>query len=89
VSTLLERAFKALGPAPSQREVELVAQALRDSEDEEALAALEAAWGNREASDALTELALASGSSGFVALDLGVEVFNPGGNYALPPAARR
>jgi hypothetical protein len=44
--------FLALGPAPTQRELELVAQALRDSEDDEALAALAVATGDREACDA-------------------------------------
>jgi hypothetical protein len=66
MSELLERAFAPLGAGPTQREVELVAEALRDSEDDDAFAALEASITNQEASDALTELALASGSSGFV-----------------------
>jgi hypothetical protein len=33
VSELLAKAFSALGPAPTWRELELVGQALRDSED--------------------------------------------------------
>jgi hypothetical protein len=61
---------------------------IRDSRDEDAIAALEASITDREASAALDELALASGSSGFVALDLKTEFFNPGADVT-PPAARR
>jgi hypothetical protein len=45
---------------------------------DDTVAALEAVITDREAADTLTELALASGSSGFVALDLKTEFFNPG-----------
>jgi hypothetical protein len=90
MTELLSRAFAALGAGPTQRELELVAQALRDSEDDDTVAALEAAITDREAADTLTELALASGSSGFVALDLKTEFFNPGADGSmLPSAARR
>jgi hypothetical protein len=78
VSELLERAFQALGPGPSQREVVLVAQAIHDSEDQDAISALEATLDDDEAWHALVNLAQASGSSGFVALDLKAEFFNPG-----------
>jgi hypothetical protein len=87
VNELLERAFVALGKAPTYRELALVAETIRESGDEDALAELDAAAWDRDASAALGELALASGSSGFVALDLLVEVANPGGS--APRRSRR
>jgi hypothetical protein len=75
-SDLLAQAFAALGPGPTQRELELVAEALRDSGDEDAIAILEAP--GRDEFRALAELASASGSSAFVALDLATAIANPG-----------
>jgi hypothetical protein len=75
---LLERAFAALGPAPSWRELGLVADTLRASGDGDVLEALEAAASGGQEFDALVELAREVGSSGFVALDLVTEIVNPG-----------
>ena len=72
---LLARAFAALGQGPSWREIGLVAESLRA--DEDAVAVLEAGTGGDEFR-ALCELASASGSSGFVALDLVTEFAYPG-----------
>jgi hypothetical protein len=76
VSALLFNAFKALGMGPSRRELGLVATAIRESGDEEALAL----WGDHYGPQyrRLGELAVAAGSRGLVALDLYVEVDNPG-----------
>ncbi|MGZ5324936.1 MAG: hypothetical protein ACXWG2_12790 [Solirubrobacterales bacterium] len=79
MSELLERAFAALGTAPSWRELELVTQTLRAAGDEEALTA-----DREQVFAALAELARAAGSSGFVALDLATEVANPGGAQRAP-----
>jgi hypothetical protein len=87
VSELLARAFGALGDSPSYRELALVAEAVRESDDEEALEVLEAALEDGLRDSALDELALASGSSGFVALDLLTEFFTPGGS--APRRSRR
>jgi hypothetical protein len=59
---LLEQAFRVLGKGPSRRELGLVADTLR-SAGEDVVAAT-------ENFDELAEIALASGASGFVALDL-------------------
>jgi hypothetical protein len=80
VSELLERAFVALGPGPKPRELSLVAETLRKSGDEEAIAALEAAADLGDAFEALVELAEASGVRPFTALDLVREFSNPGHN---------
>lgn len=77
MSELLARAFAALGAAPTWRELELVAETLRESGDEEAIELLRAGVGGDEF-EALTELAEASGASGFVALDLVTVFANPG-----------
>lgn len=77
MSELLSRAFAALGPGPTWRELELVASTLRESGDEEAIALLGAGVDGDEFKG-LTELAAASGSSGFVALDLATVFANPG-----------
>jgi hypothetical protein len=76
VSELVFAAFKALGMGPSRRELGLVATAIRDSGDEEALAL----WGDYcgPGYRRLVELAEEAGSSGLVALDLYVEVDTPG-----------
>lgn len=83
MSELVERAFGALGSAPSWRELELVADTLRASGDDDATAALKAAGGDGTAFAALAELAVESGSSGFVALDLATEMANPNAHSAL------
>lgn len=77
MSELLSRAFAALGPGPTWRELELVAETLRESGDEEAIELLRAGVGG-EAFAALVKLAEASGASGFVALDLATLFANPG-----------
>lgn len=68
---LLPRAFAALGMAPTERELALVGDALIDAD---AIGPLKLAEADREAFAALAQLALASGSSSFVALDLIVQV---------------
>ena len=69
MSELLARAFAALGPAPTDRELALVADAVRNSGDEEAIAALEADYDD-PAWKELDAVAIESGASAFVALDL-------------------
>jgi hypothetical protein len=76
VSALLFNAFKALGMGPSRRELGLVATAIRESGDEEALALWGDNYGPRYRR--LTELAVEAGAGGLVALDLYVEVAYPG-----------
>jgi hypothetical protein len=66
VNELLARAFAALGPNPTDRELALVADAVRSSGDAAATAALEAPLDD----DELDAVATASGASGFTALDL-------------------
>jgi hypothetical protein len=78
MSELLARAFGALGPGPSWRELELVGDAVRQSGDEDALAAL-----NLDEFDALSATAVAAGSNGYVALELVTEVADPGAHAAL------
>lgn len=72
MNPLLERAFMALGKAPTKRELALVAETLVESGDKAAIAVLEAAgFGPPFVGIAeLQDLASASGSSAFVALDL-------------------
>ena len=66
---------------PSRRELGLVATAIRDSGDEEALAL----WGDYcgPGYRRLVELAEEAGSSGLVALDLYVEVDDPGVDFGV------
>ena len=73
MSELIGKAFEALGPAPSSRELALVAAALEGEHDAFWLAA-----NDQVAFAALTEVALANGSSGFVALDLVTTVTTSG-----------
>jgi hypothetical protein len=77
VSNLVEAAFEALGSGPTGRELVLVAAALRESGDE-LVAALfdEQAYG--PGFDRLGEIAERARAGGFVALDLYVEIVNPG-----------
>ena len=91
MSELVFAAFKELGMGPSRRELGLVATAIRDSGDEAALliagiVALALALrgdycgpGYRR----LVELAEEAGSSGLVALDLYVEVDDPGVDFGV------
>jgi hypothetical protein len=72
VSALLEQAFAALGTTPTWEERKLVAAALRESGDAEALELLQ--WRNI---DALAELAERSGSSWIIASDMPAMVANP------------
>ena len=83
MSELIERAFRALGSAPTWRELELVADTLRASGDEDAIAAL-----TDPDLEALANLAAASGSSGVVALDLATEFGNPDAHAALRDSQR-
>jgi hypothetical protein len=74
VTDLVRLAFRALGDGPTWRELELVADAIRESGDEPALALFEG-WGTF---DALVAVAEEAGAGGLVALDLLTEVSNPG-----------
>jgi hypothetical protein len=76
VTALLSAAFVALGACHDVREFELVATALRESGDAETLAMF--AYDDYEGLDAVTAVAVEAGSHGLAALDLYVEVVNPG-----------
>jgi len=86
VSQLVFRAFQAIGPPGPQyrREVALVAKAIRESGDEEALAlfgvgaepAPDPAF-DREACARVTEVAEHAGADGLTALDVYTAVVNP------------
>jgi hypothetical protein len=78
VTELAVAAFEALGPGPTRRELALVARTLRDSNDEETLALFSEPEAYGDGYRRLVELAEKAGASGFVALDLYVEVANPG-----------
>ncbi len=87
MSELLLAAFKALGPGPSRRELGLVADAVRDSGDREALAL----WDGPDYGPGykrLVELAEQAGAGGFVVLDLYVEVYTRGPSHGWPVARR-
>jgi hypothetical protein len=77
VTELVVAAFEALGPGPTRRELALVARVLRESGDEETVALFAEPF-SEGVSSRLAELAEQAGASGFVALDLYVEVVNPG-----------
>jgi hypothetical protein len=74
VSDLVLMAFRALGDGPTWRELELVADAIRESGDAQALALFEG-W---DTFDALVAVAEEAGAGGLVALDLLTDVLNPG-----------
>ena len=74
MTDLVRLAFRALGDGPTWRELELVADAIRESGDEQALALVEG-W---DTFDALVAVAEEAGAGGLVALDLLTEVSNPG-----------
>jgi hypothetical protein len=85
MSELAFAAFRALGVAPTGRELALVARAIRESGDEEALALFGAGPEpeqdpafDREACAAVAEVAERAGAGGLVTLDLYTEVINPG-----------
>jgi hypothetical protein len=86
VTDLVQAAFRALGPAARRHEVEVVARALRESDDAEALAlfGLESATPvaepvfDQEACSRVQEIAEAAGAGPFVGLDLYTEMANPG-----------
>lgn len=79
MSDLVFAAFRALGMAATKREIALVAKALRESGDKEALALPEPDPAfDREAYASVTEIAERAGAGGFVALDLYTEVIRPG-----------
>jgi hypothetical protein len=77
VSELVSAALRALGPGPTGRELEQVAAALRYSDDE-LVARLFDEPDYGPAYDRLSEIAVEGGAGGFVALDLYVEIVNPG-----------
>jgi hypothetical protein len=83
MTELIEKAFTALGPSPTWSERILVAEALRNSGDEETIEALECAGALGEDLDPLADLAIACGSSAFVALDVVTEFNNPGAHAHL------
>ena len=74
MSDLVLAAFQALGNGATQHELELVATAIRDSGDEQALALFQG-W---DTFDALVAVAGEAGVAGLVALDLLTEVSSPG-----------
>jgi hypothetical protein len=78
VSDLLLSAFRALGNAPSYREITLVANALRASQDAGACELLGAWPPGDEGWDRLVLVADAAGAGGLVALDLATEFQSPG-----------
>ncbi|MEK6252875.1 MAG: hypothetical protein AABM43_13295 [Actinomycetota bacterium] len=82
MSELLLSAFQALGVAPSYREITLVANALRTSEDAEVCELLGAWPPGDEEWDRLVSVADA-GAGGLVALDLATEFQSPGTFEAL------
>ena len=73
MSELLERAFAALGPGPTYRELRLVAETLREADDEETTALLEDA----DAIDKVQDIAVEQGAGAFTALDLVCAFANP------------
>ena len=83
MTELLEGAFRALGSAPSDRELRLVAKTLRQSGDEETVELLEDAvdtMGDRDdrlAWDEVLEIAERTEVYGFVALELVCHFGNP------------
>ena len=81
MSTIVLDALRALGPRPSLREFEMVAAALRRSDDPgvRALFGLGSPFSGREAWGRLRSLVLdADDVLGFTALDLFTEVTSPG-----------
>ena len=75
---LLSRAFAALGPGATAREIELVADTLRTAGDDHVLGMLETAAEDWRAFEALCQIAEEAGASGFVALDLATAVSGGG-----------
>ena len=81
MSGLVFNAFRALGPGATRREVALVAEALRESGEEEVLALFRLPgcdYFDHEAYAAVAEIAERADAGGFVALDLYTEVIRPG-----------
>jgi hypothetical protein len=70
VTPLLRRAFEALGPGASSREIKLVGDTLRASGDDETLKVLKEAAGHGAAWEELADFAEEIGAGSFVALDL-------------------
>ena len=79
MSAIVLDALSALGPRPALRELEMVAAALRGSDDPEvrALFGLGSPFSEREAWERIMALALGADVSVFTALDLFTEVTNP------------
>ena len=97
MSELVHAAFRALGMGATKREVALVAKALRESGDEEALALFGVGMEpqpdapfDREAHAAVREIAEHAGAGGVVALELYTEMIRPGWSpFPVPGAAAR
>jgi hypothetical protein len=93
MSELVFSAFQALGMGPSKREIALVAKAIRESDDEEALALFRVGSEPEPVFDhvacaAVTEIAERAGAGGLVALDLYTEVIRPGWSPFPAPGAK-
>jgi hypothetical protein len=78
MTELVLAAFEALGMGATRRELGLVAKALRDSGDEETLALFYEPESYGDGYRRLVDISQQAGAGGFVALDLYVEVVNPG-----------
>ena len=94
MSQMVFAAFRALGPAATKREIELVAKAIRASGDRQALELFGTGLEpdrdppfDREACRAVTEIAERAGAGGLVALDLYTEVIRPGWSPFPSPGA--
>ena len=80
MTAMLTAAFKALGMAPSRRELGLVCDAIRASGDQDSLGL----WGDTDdrgfgpGFDRLVEIAEDAGAGFYVALDVWSEVSSPG-----------
>ena len=94
MSRLVFAAFRALGPAATKREIELVAKTIRASRDQEALELFGTGPEpdpdppfDRGACGAVTEIAERAGAGGLVGLDLYTEVVRPGWSPFPSPGA--
>jgi len=81
VNSLVLGALRALDLGPRQGEIELVANALRNSDDPEVRALL--SLPEAEGWERVRSIALDAGLSGFVALDLLTEAMNPGAHIRV------
>ncbi len=91
MSDLVFAAFRALGPAARQHEIDRVARALRATQDDEVFALFgqpdfEAPF-DHEASAAVAEIAERAGAGRLVALDIYTEFIRPGWSPFPTPGA--